>query len=133
MLQIDLKELPTALIISGVNKKTETTNKYKYPKEEYGELSKDNIIRFIKKNFKNNALAKHLLSEPIPDHPINEFNVYKLVANNVDDFIFKISINFTVFTLFCHFTVPECHEIEDRFNRLALKLKNEKKNNFCNF
>jgi len=131
MLQITPEELPTAIIISGVNKRTETPNKYMYPKDEYGHLNKENLIKFIT-NFQNNNLTKHFLSEPLPDEAINMFNVHKIVTNNLDEFIYKSSVNHTIFILFCHYSIPECSEIGDRFQNISLKLKNEKNLMFAN-
>lgn len=122
VITVSKDELPCAIILSGVNPKTEYTLKYKYNLSERGKLDEINLIKFYE-DWKANKLQYILLSEPIPKDAINQNGVHKIVTDSIDNFFRKAAYNKFSVVLFINQDMQNYQEITDRYLKIAEKLR----------
>ena len=112
-------DLPCAIILSGINNKTDVINRYKYITNERGLLNEENLRMFVNE-WKEGKLNYILESEPLPNVTVNEFGVHRLVTNNLNNFLHKEPFSIV---LFINNQMQNYQHIRQRLSHISERLK----------
>ena len=118
LLRISSEMLPTAITFDGsAPKETNEVRKYLW---NHGEINAENLELYIK-DYYNNALPNYLASEPIPEQPLNEYGVYRVVSKNFPEVVLN-STGKDILLLLCTTFLPQCPPLIKMYDQLAKKL-----------
>jgi hypothetical protein len=92
-------------------------------KKENVKLTKEEIENFII-NWKNGKLPHFLASEEIPENPIDDKGIHKIVGLSFDNFITTQDKDLVL--AICSKLANRCIKFEERYNRTALRFKGNK-------
>jgi len=114
-LRLKYEKLPI-LLLTSLNKEKNHLIKYKL---ERANLTKNNVEKFIK-DWKAGKLQPFLQSDDIPENPVDENGVYKVVGHTFDEFLRQQ--NKDIILGICTKIYKKCSTFFERFGRVAKKL-----------